>query len=216
LAPHTPQTPNPTLFRRRVALTRLLVYLTAVPEYRPARSESLSSLSRLARRWLQIHPRTPHETHERRSFVLSWLVLLIALVSLRRYKIKAVGAMIPAYARWGFTAFFVTHFLISLLLDAQALAIGNSFPELLKSIMQVSAPIFCRCVACGKPPKYKHSFSSPFSAKKERERDMERDKSAARRLEGCQVIAKKKRKVLDVPKEVCCRGFALGHGGPGP
>lgn len=45
--------------------------------------------------------------------------------------------MLPEYARWGFTAFFSTHFFISLLLDAQALSIGDNFPELLKSIMQV-------------------------------------------------------------------------------
>lgn len=122
--------------------------------------------------------------------------------------------MIPAYARWGFTAFFVTHFFISLLLDAQALAIGNSFPELLKSIMQVSAPIFCRCVACGKPPKYKHSFSSPFSAKKERERDMERDKSAARRLEGCQVIAKKKEKCWTCQKKCAAEALLWVMEGP--
>lgn len=61
--------------------------------------------------------------------------------------------MIPGYARWGFTAFFSTHFFISLLLDAQALSIGDNFPELLKSIMQVSTAvppymdgvIYCGC-----------------------------------------------------------------------
>ncbi|CAM9539838.1 unnamed protein product [Ectocarpus fasciculatus] len=45
--------------------------------------------------------------------------------------------MISEYARWGFTAFFSSHFLISLLLDAQALSVGDKlFPQVLKGIME--------------------------------------------------------------------------------
>lgn len=35
--------------------------------------------------------------------------------------------------------YFVSHFFISVLLDCQALAIGENFPDLLKSVMQVLA-----------------------------------------------------------------------------
>lgn len=55
--------------------------------------------------------------------------------------------MIPGYARWGFTVFFSTHFFISLLLDVQALKIGDNFPELLKSLMQVSMCMDCLVTA---------------------------------------------------------------------
>ncbi|CAN0228562.1 unnamed protein product [Laminaria digitata] len=44
--------------------------------------------------------------------------------------------MIPVYARWGFTFFFVTHIIITLLLDVQALPFGDNFPEVLKSLMR--------------------------------------------------------------------------------
>ncbi|CAM9119395.1 unnamed protein product [Hapterophycus canaliculatus] len=44
--------------------------------------------------------------------------------------------MIPEFVRWGYTVFFATHFLISLLLDAQALSIGDNFPQVLKALMQ--------------------------------------------------------------------------------
>ncbi|CAM9449164.1 unnamed protein product [Scytosiphon promiscuus] len=44
--------------------------------------------------------------------------------------------MIPDVVRWGFTVFFASHFLISLLLDAQAVSIGDHFPQVLKSLMQ--------------------------------------------------------------------------------
>ncbi|CBJ34049.1 similar to transmembrane protein 97 [Ectocarpus siliculosus] len=44
--------------------------------------------------------------------------------------------MIPEYARWGFTAFFSSHLLITLLLDVQALPIGENFPQVLKGIME--------------------------------------------------------------------------------
>lgn len=43
------------------------------------------------------------------------------------------------YVRWGFTVFFATHLLITLLLDVQALPIGDSFPEALKALIKVSA-----------------------------------------------------------------------------
>ncbi|CAM9871082.1 unnamed protein product [Ectocarpus sp. 6 AP-2014] len=44
--------------------------------------------------------------------------------------------MIPEYARWGFAAFFSSHLLITLLLDVQALPIGENFPQVLKGIME--------------------------------------------------------------------------------
>ncbi|CAM9850580.1 unnamed protein product [Ectocarpus sp. 4 AP-2014] len=44
--------------------------------------------------------------------------------------------MIPEYARWGFTAFFSSHLLITLLLDVQAISIGENFPQVLKGIME--------------------------------------------------------------------------------
>lgn len=49
--------------------------------------------------------------------------------------------MLPGYARWGFTFFFVTHIIITLLLDVQALPIGDNFPEVLKSLMRVCTAV---------------------------------------------------------------------------
>lgn len=51
--------------------------------------------------------------------------------------------MIPVYARWGFTFFFVTHIFITLLLDVQALSFGDNFPEVLKSLMRVCTAMHC-------------------------------------------------------------------------
>lgn len=52
---------------------------------------------------------------------------------------RILGSMLSPYVRWGFTFFFATHLLITLLLDVQALPIGDSFPEALKALIKVSA-----------------------------------------------------------------------------
>ena len=45
--------------------------------------------------------------------------------------------MIRSYVRWGFTSFFAVHLVITLLIDVQALSVGDNFPESLKSLIKV-------------------------------------------------------------------------------
>lgn len=56
--------------------------------------------------------------------------------------------MLPVYAQWGFTAFFASHLLLTLMLDCQALPIGNSFPEGLKSLIKVRCCYVATCTMC--------------------------------------------------------------------
>lgn len=46
--------------------------------------------------------------------------------------------MLPSYVRWGFIVFFASHLFATLLLDVQALPIGDSFPEALRGLIRVS------------------------------------------------------------------------------